>query len=66
VDRERALERLAGPYARALRLAEEGRSSADIAADLGIDPAAVDSLLEIGAGNLARLMADDDPPSLAP
>jgi DNA-directed RNA polymerase specialized sigma24 family protein len=66
VDRERALERLAGTYARALRLADDGLSPADIADDLGIDPAAVDSLLEIGAGKLARLMADADPPPPAP
>jgi hypothetical protein len=33
-----------------------------IATDLGLDPAAVTSLLEIGAVKLARLMAEEVPP----
>jgi DNA-directed RNA polymerase specialized sigma24 family protein len=62
VDREEALDRLAGLYARALRLADAGWSEPDIARDLGIEPAAVRPLLEIGARKLARLMADDADP----
>lgn len=50
-------------YARALRLAEQGSSESDIAAELGIDTAAVASLLEIGAGKLARAMAEEHPPA---
>ena len=62
MDRERALDRLAGAYARALRLASDGWTAEAIADDLGIDPAAVGSLLEIGAEKLARIMADGEPP----
>lgn len=61
MDRERALDRLPPGYARALRLADDGWSVPAIAADLGIDPAAVTALLEIGAEKLAKLMADEPP-----
>lgn len=67
MDRERALDRLPPVYARALRLADDGSSVAVIAADLGIDPAAVTSLLEIGAEKLAKVMAEAlAPEALAP
>jgi hypothetical protein len=62
VDRERALDSLASVYARALRLAADGWADDAIGADLGIDPAAVAGLLQIGAEKLVRAMADDDPP----
>jgi DNA-directed RNA polymerase specialized sigma24 family protein len=59
VDRNQALDHLAGMYAQALRLDDQGRTAADIAAELGIDEAAVDPLLRIGAHKLARVMAQD-------
>lgn len=62
MDRERALDRLPPGYARALRLADDGWPVSAIATDLGLDPAAVTSLLEIGAVKLARLMAEEVPP----
>jgi DNA-directed RNA polymerase specialized sigma24 family protein len=58
VDRDRALDQLSGSYARALRLAEAGRSPAQIAAELGIDEAAVAPLLHIGSRKLKRVMED--------
>jgi DNA-directed RNA polymerase specialized sigma24 family protein len=58
VERDRALEQLAGMYARALRLADGGRSDRDIALELGIDEAAVAPLLRIGGAKLAHLMAE--------
>lgn len=60
MDRDRALSRLAGAYGRALRLAEDGRDEAGIADELGIDVAAVRTLLHIGAEKLRHLMAEDD------
>ena len=63
MDRERALDSLAPVYARALRLAADGWADDVIAADLGIDPAAVAGLLQIGAEKLARAMAEGDPPT---
>ncbi|HEY8524592.1 MAG TPA: hypothetical protein VIL48_06495 [Acidimicrobiales bacterium] len=63
MDRERALDSLAPPYARALRLAAAGATHDEIADDLGIEVAAVAALLEIGARKLARALAD---PALAP
>lgn len=63
MDRERALDRLAGAYAQALRLADGGWPSSAIADDLGIDLAAVDSLLQIGAEKLARMMAEGETPA---
>jgi DNA-directed RNA polymerase specialized sigma24 family protein len=64
VDRDGALDRLGGTYARALQLADAGHDHAQIAAELGLDEAAVPSLLEIGQAKLAHLMAepnaDDD------
>ncbi|MGH9211444.1 MAG: hypothetical protein ACRD2C_12295 [Acidimicrobiales bacterium] len=59
MDREKALDQIAGTYASALRLADAGHRNAEIAAELGIDEAAVPSLLRIGTAKLAHLMADD-------
>lgn len=61
MDRDEALDSLAAPYARALRLADAGGTHDEIAADLGIEVASVAALLDIGAGKLARAMADDGP-----
>lgn len=61
MDREQALDSLAAPYARALRLADAGGTHDEIAADLGIDVAAVAPLIEIGARKLDRAMADAGP-----
>ena len=61
MDREEALNTLAAPYARALRLAAAGRTHVEIADDLGIEPAAVAALLDIGARKLARVMGGDAP-----
>ena len=62
MDRERALDSLASVYARALRLAADGWTDDEIAADLGIDLEAVAGLLQIGGEKLARAMAEDDAP----
>lgn len=62
MDRESALDSLAPFYARALRLAADGWADDAIGADLGIDPAAIAGLLQIGADKLARAMAEDDAP----
>lgn len=59
MDRDAALARLAGTYASALRLADEGLSHAVIAEKLGIDAVSVEPLLAIGREKLAHLM---DPP----
>lgn len=59
MDRERALDSLAPVYARALRLAADGWADHAIADDLGIDPAAVGGLLQIGSEKLARAMGAD-------
>lgn len=60
MDRERALDSLAPVYARALRLAADGWADHAIADDLGIDPAAVAGLLQIGSEKLARAMGGGD------
>lgn len=63
MDRDEALDTLAAPYARALRLADAGRTHVEIGDDLGIEPAAVAALLDIGARKLARAMGRDPPAS---
>jgi hypothetical protein len=60
VDRERALSQLAGVYGRALRLADDGRDEPAIAAELGVDVAAVPALLRIGGEKLHHLLAAGD------
>lgn len=60
MDRESALDSLAPVYARALRLASDGSDDEAIADDLGIDPAAVAGLLQIGAEKLGRAMGVDE------
>lgn len=57
MDRDEALDRLADRYACALRLADHGHAHPEIAAELGIDEAAVPALLEIGKAKLTHLMA---------
>lgn len=61
MDHEHALDRLAPVYARALRLAACGWTEQQIGAELGIDPAAVEATLAIGAEKLARVLAEDEP-----
>ncbi len=61
MERDEALDTLAAPYTRALRMADAGREHAEIAAELAIDIAAVAPLLAIGERKLARAMGVDDP-----
>jgi DNA-directed RNA polymerase specialized sigma24 family protein len=59
VDRDEALSRLPEDYAVALRLRDDGRSPAAIAARLGVDEAVIETLLEIGDGKLRRILEAD-------
>jgi DNA-directed RNA polymerase specialized sigma24 family protein len=59
VDRIAALELLPEVYARALRLRDEGASTARIASELGIALEAVASTLELAEAKLTRLAQRD-------
>jgi DNA-directed RNA polymerase specialized sigma24 family protein len=56
VERSDALAALPLAYRAALELRDAGAALADIAADLGIELAALDALLAIGEQKLARLL----------
>ena len=60
MDRERALAEMPVEYAVALRLADAATDSAAIAAALGIDQAAVPSVLRMARAKLASLVDPSD------
>jgi DNA-binding NarL/FixJ family response regulator len=55
----RALERLPATYAEVLRLREDGEADEAIAAQLGIEPEAVEPLVRVAAAKLAALTHPD-------
>jgi DNA-directed RNA polymerase specialized sigma24 family protein len=55
----RALERLPPTYAEALRLREHGKTDVAIAAELGIEPEAVEPLVRVAEAKLAALVDPD-------
>jgi DNA-directed RNA polymerase specialized sigma24 family protein len=57
VERERALAGLPITYQRILAWVDEGLSVQEIAARLGIEPAAVSPMIRLGEAKLARLAA---------
>ena len=65
MDRERALAEIPAEYAVALRLADAAADSVAIAAALGIDSAAVPSVLRMARAKLASLVGIADPPDTA-
>ena len=52
----RALERLPATYAEALRLRERGETDEAIAAQLGMEPEAVEPLVRVAEAKLAALV----------
>ena len=59
----RARGRLPATYAEALRLREHGESEEAIAAQLGIEPEAVEPLVRVAEAKLAALVDRDSPAS---
>lgn len=57
--RARALAALPTAYAVALRMHEGGRTDAEIAHALGIDPVGVATLLDLARAKLETLLADN-------
>jgi len=61
VERHEAVEQLPVTYQQVLRWLEEGRSRAEIAALLGIEPSSVDPLVGLAEAKLARLTGESAP-----
>jgi hypothetical protein len=55
----RALERLPATYAEVLRLREHGEADEAIAAQVGIEPEAVEPLVRVAEAKLAALVQAD-------
>jgi DNA-directed RNA polymerase specialized sigma24 family protein len=60
MERAQAIEELPEAYARALSLRDKGVGAEVIAAELGIVPEAVSSMLRLADAKLARLMENGD------
>ena len=56
MERDAALDLLPPVYAQALRLRDEGRDSAAIAAQLDVEPDAVGTLLRLADSKLAHVL----------
>ena len=65
MDRDAALGQLPEAYAAALRLRDQGHDPTRIATALGVDPAAIDSLLELADAKLARILGGTPEPGTA-
>jgi DNA-directed RNA polymerase specialized sigma24 family protein len=56
VDRNAALGQLPDTYAQALQLRDRGQSPTSIADTLAVDPAGIDTLLELADAKLSRIL----------
>lgn len=63
MDRATALRRLPETYAEALRLRDAGLDDEAIAARLKVPNEAIALLLRLAEAKVARLMANDEPPT---
>jgi DNA-directed RNA polymerase specialized sigma24 family protein len=59
VDSDAGYDELPQPYAQALRMRREGRSTEEIAEHLGLEPSVIPSLLALADAKLVRVRQQD-------